>query len=149
MRKLDRRTAFLLVPVALLFFVVTAEAGSAGPPVLTEYDVEHAGLTNLADVTDNPSGRAVASGITVAEAIRIAREFGGIPDVPARVVRAEGAQFAEEAARPVYVVIVAGGTFPFDGPMDGPVSGKVRTARLTGILINATTGEFLRGFMHK
>jgi hypothetical protein len=63
------------------------------------------------------------------------------------VLLGEASQFAEEAPRPVLIVVASGGTFQFDGPPDGPVSGIQRTARVTGIIIDASTGEFLRGFM--
>ena len=91
---------------------------------------------------------AVSGGISAVEALGVADEAIGIEGRPTQSYRARAAQFFDDRLRTVFVVVVAGGTMPFDGPVSGPLTGRMRVAPVTGVIIDAETGEFLRGLMH-
>jgi hypothetical protein len=143
-----RRWAVLLAVPAILIVATASAASVPRPPVLTLDDALNASLEDVRDVTASPTTRMQASGITAAEAVGLANREWPATDQVATVLTARAAQFPGEAMRPVFVVVRSGGVFPFDGPPDGPVSGERRIARVTGLLIDAETGEFLRGFLH-
>ena len=141
----------LLLPFVILAVVGFGSsalgADSAAPPELTQFDIARADITVEGDVTNLADSAIVAGGVTPAEAVLTARSQVDLGVGPITVLRGEASQFAEEEPRPVLIVVAAGGTFPLDGPPDGPVSGTQRSARITGIIVDAATGEFLRGFM--
>jgi hypothetical protein len=49
------------------------------------------------------------------------------------------------AREPAWIVTTPGGTLPFDGPPDGPLVGAPRQ---TGVVLDPSTGELWRGFIH-
>lgn len=148
MRKL---TGLLGASVLALSVTTALGAGSTAAPSLTAYDFLHGGLVNPAEVAQKEPGfdstRLLVGGVTVSQAVEAARTEGGPPSAAARLYSAKAARFSGEPMRDVYVVVFAGGTFPFDGP-EG-VTATDRSARITAFIVDATTGEFLRGFMHK
>jgi hypothetical protein len=54
----------------------------------------------------------------------------------------------DEDPQAVIVIVTPGGSIPVDGPVGNPYAGKMLPARITGIILDAKTGAFLRGFMH-
>lgn len=143
---MQRLTVLVLALLATLAGAGLVAAQEPGPPDLTAYDALNSRVTDLADVTDEQSTALRSSDLSVGDAIQAARAVGA-PERAARVFRGKASQYMDSATRDVYLVLVSGGTFPFDGPVG--VEPPDRNARVTGYIIDAATGEFLRGFMHE
>jgi hypothetical protein len=60
------------------------------------------------------------------------------------VYLARASKLADDPQRDVFVVVTPGGEIPFDGPIG---ESTTKTARVTGVVIDAKTGEFMWGFM--
>jgi hypothetical protein len=98
-------------------------------------------------VTQLSSDQIAPSAVSRETAIDLARkEFDGTTEAY-RVYRATSRQYLNSPDRDVWVVVFPGGQSPFDGPM-GATNGHT-TMTLTGIIIDAESGEFLRGFMER
>lgn len=97
----------------------------------------------MVDVTDSAATLPANQLASIDRSKEVAAAFVGDLSA-ARVLMARASVFADEKPRDVVVILVPGGTFPFDGP---PGAEAPSTARFTGIVIDAATGEFLRGFM--
>jgi phage shock protein PspC (stress-responsive transcriptional regulator) len=121
--------------------VVEASATSSQVPLLTAGELEYLRISSP------PASSLLEqdSWVSNEQAVATARDIVG--DLPIEgVVTGIAAQYEDSSdyARPVFVVVFAGGQVPIDAPDEagGPV-----VARLTGIVVDASTGEFLRGFM--
>jgi hypothetical protein len=114
--------------------------------VLSSDDLSEFDIDSAVDVTGQSLSANSATGWSLSEADALEAAAKQI-DVTseshayqARVVR-----FPGETARLAWIVTTPGGTIPFDGPEGGPVVGA---PRLTGVILDPSTGEFWRGFIH-
>jgi hypothetical protein len=77
-------------------------------------------------------------------AIAVAANRVGRSDPPSGLLLAQAPRYVDEPSRQVYIVLYPGGQVPGGGPSPG--IGTV-TARITGVIVDAQTGEVLRWFM--
>jgi hypothetical protein len=77
------------------------------------------------------------------QAIAAAEAQLGSLDQSVQVLRGRASKYMDDEIREVWIVVVDGGVSPFGGP---PGAEPVRYD-LTGVIIDAKSGEFLRGFM--
>jgi hypothetical protein len=136
-----------------------AESGSAGAPLaaaslasgasatLSGDDLHRFGIVTAVEVTattDATTSSATASLISGSQARMVASTEIAI-GANSRIYRGTATRTTNGPAQPVWIVTVPGGTLPFDGPVGAPA---VAHARLTGVIIDATSGEVWSGFMH-
>jgi hypothetical protein len=127
-----------LVPVAVL----SAGSNTAQLTDLTPIVPRFAELAELDASSDQPISALAVSPI---DARTAATSILGEAASNGRVYSGLAAQYFGESPRDVLVVVVTGGTVPFGGPAgEGFTDGA---ARVTGVITDAETGEFLRGFM--
>ncbi len=137
----------ILVPVSL-----QAGAALAAPeprPAMTaselawymiENPVEEAGGQPNAYVIERSS---TTPSITDTEAVAIAQAEMGRTDTEVRTYSAMAHRIFAEPARPAWVVLFRGGEAPQGGPAGAP---RVEV-KVTGVIIDATTGEVMSIFM--
>lgn len=119
---------------------------SSPSAVLLSDDLSFYGIESATDVTGIALSAIQSSEWSLTEAAALKAAAGEIFVTPesraylARVSRTPGA-----SKEPVWIITTPGGTLPFDGPVGGPVVGA---PRLTGVILDAKTGEFWRGFVH-
>ena len=143
--------ATLAVVVAGLVLCAAATAVTAGEPEfgLNAYDIEYAGLSEVAPVAaDDTRALRGDGGVSPADAVAIASDLAPIDPVTARTYEATAARYIGGDERPVIVVVAPGGSIPLSGPVGSEFADSMVPARITGIILDAETGEFLRGFMH-
>lgn len=136
-----------LIVVGIIYATASQATAQQVPPTLSDYDVLHAGLIITDDLTNAPTRRLAIGGISGDQAVVVAKQVVEI-ESPVRVLGGFASQFSGGESRSVFVVVVGGGTFPFSGPAEDAVDRVGRTGRVTGIIVDAVTGEFLRGFIH-
>ena len=120
---------------------------SAPDATLSAGDLSLFGIQSAIDVTDSAASTDTASAttsVTRAQAVETASNEVNL-GTNMRVYAAAASRSPGAPAQPVWIVTTSGGTVPFDGPAGGP---SVPPARLTAVIIDATTGAFWRGFMH-
>lgn len=138
----------MLAMVGSGLLCVAATAAATPEFGLNAYDIAHADLNVVVEVAEGDMQALGSGGLSRADAIGIASDFAPIDPGAARTYRAIAAQYFDRNTQAVIVVITPGGTIPLDGPVDGPYAGKSIPARITGVILDAKTGAFLRGFMH-
>ncbi len=122
-----------------------AASASVGDPTLLPEDIVAIGLgqvvdrTSAAAATTNP---ASVAGISKAAAMKVA---GGeiVVAASSRAYTASVRATAGGPVIPVWVITAAGGV-PF---FDGPPGATVPDPRISGAIVDASTGEFIGGFM--
>jgi hypothetical protein len=125
-------------------------ASPALPPALTTADLARFHITSAVDVTSvadtqiSAAAGAVAPAISRADALAVAQDEAGSKDGNVRVLLAQAPLYPNQPDQPTWVFLFNGGVSPFDGPDGAPPV----TFSETGVLVDATTGEFMRGFMH-
>lgn len=131
---------------AVLVLYPRVNLGStAVAPMLTTEELGTLKITDATDVTLVSDSALAPAPVTRADAIATAaREIGGVAG-EVRVIRAMAPRYFDDAPRDVWVILYPGGTPPFDGPSG--FSGAPKQARVTGVIVDAQTGEVLRGFM--
>ena len=144
--------AALLALFVLGAVALGSTAAAETSPVISANDLAVFRIHNAVDVTAQPDSAMPDTGVSRAAAITTAQQEVGPGLKEVGVMHAKAAQFVDGAERSVWVVIFSGGVMPFDGPYnaaaDAPGVGTTRPATVTGVVIDDTTGEFLRGFMH-
>jgi len=129
----------LSVAVGLFALVTRPASGAAGPQI----DLVSERIHDAVDVTSAGATTPSGAAISVNRAIALAQaQFSATPRA---VYLATGTQYPNSPERMVFVVIFDGGISPFDGPPEADASPT--HYRVTGVILDATTGEFLRGFM--
>jgi hypothetical protein len=114
--------------------------------ILTSDELPLLGITTATDVTGKSSA-ALANGqwpLSLDGALKAAAVVSEVTSA-SHAYQALASVSPSSAPVPVWIVTTPGGIAPFDGPPDGPV---VAAPRLSGVILDATTGEYLRGFMH-
>ena len=141
------RIALLFAFVALvgLAFVGLGPAATAAPPTLTAADLASFHISDPVDVTVLADKDLPTAAFSRAKAIAAARAEVGEKLPQTVVLHARAPRFLDEPDRSVWVVLFAGGVVPFDGPDGG--AGVSSNGRITGVIIDDTTGEFLSGFI--
>ena len=136
----------LLLVLGIVGLASTAHgAQSQSRPQLSPFAIARAEITVVGDVTELQDSSIMSGGISAADAVRAARGQVSLGSGPITVLRGEAAQFVDSEVKPVFIVVAAGGAIPFDGP---PGTDVLRQpVRVTGVIVDAATGEFLRGFM--
>jgi len=137
------RIGLAAVFVAALL-VVAVQLNAAPDLSMTDLDLQRVGLSDAKDVSADTT---LSAGD--AKAVSMARDyatqyFGSAPQY-SRVYLATDTLPADGAGTPVVVIVVPGGTIPFDGPVGGPTFAPL--AHKMGLVLDAATGAFLRGFM--
>lgn len=138
----------LVIPVIIMTIVLAVAGHAAGEPLsppLNSYDIERAALFDVSRV-EAGSADFGSTSMTVERAISVADAEIGLGARVPFVYRGEAARFVDEPLRPVFVVTVHGGVVPNTGPVGE--AREPRTVRITGIIVDAESGEFMRGFMH-
>jgi hypothetical protein len=97
------------------------------------------------DVTNAPSDQMLPSTISRDTALGTAQTFLGTSGVPFKIFRARSRRFMASEERDVWLVVFQGGSAFFGGP-DRPGT-MPEVIKLTGLIIDAQTGDILRGFM--
>ena len=149
----SRRVMMTAAAVALLVAAMgaTAHATPNLPPSMTARELSVFMVEQAIEIAD-PSSDTIATAakgtcpLTPAAAVEIARaETGRIgADDPVRVYRADAHPIVSLPLRPVFVILFVGGEAPQGGP-----SGARRVAvEVTGVIVDACSGEFLSMFMH-
>lgn len=133
--------------IALLLIIAagsaSALAGPGAPPPLTSAELDRYWITSATDVTSSEPAASQAAAISKEKAIGLAQDEIGTTDDNVRVLFGQAAQYPGQTESAVWIVLFNGGVAPFDGPDGAPPV----TYTVTGVLIDATTGDFLRGFM--
>jgi hypothetical protein len=118
------------------------------PPsaVLSNNDMTDFGIVSASDVTRQNLAAGAKPGwlLSEADALSAAKQEIDVSG-ESRVYQAVVIPAPGKPAQQAWIVTTPGGVPPFDGPAGAP---PVAGARLTGVVLDATTGEFLRGFMH-
>lgn len=124
----------------------TSTPWSSASARLSPDDLAAFAIESASDVTGQRLTADLAGGWGLSEADALTAAANQI-DVTAesrayraRVIVAPGKQ--QESA---WIVTTPGGTVPIDGPQGGPV---IAAPRLTGVILDPSTGELWRGFMH-
>ena len=112
---------------------------------LTGLDAERAEIFDVTEVDANSDFPAAGQTVSPVDARESATVVVGDTALGGRVYSGLAAQHFGEGRREVLVVVIDGGTMPFGGPVGEELTD--RAARVTGLIIDAKTGEFLRGFM--
>jgi hypothetical protein len=114
--------------------------------VLSSDDMTDFAIVSATDVTRQNLAAGAKPGWALSEADALSAAKQEI-DVTAGslVYQAVIVPFPGKPALQAWIVTTPGGVLPFDGPEGAP---PVALARLTGVILDATTGEFIRGFMH-
>jgi len=114
--------------------------------VLSSDDMTDFAIVSATDVTRQNLAAGAKAGWSLSEADALAAAKQEI-DVTAdsHVYQAVVIPAPGKAAQLAWIVTTPGGVPPFDGPEGAPT---VALARLTGVVLDPTTGELLRGFMH-
>lgn len=134
----------LVIPVALFVGAAAVAVAAAPEPDLTP-NFPLARITRPLDVTSLAADRIAPASTTREVALERARDVVDMPDARFRVFRAVSRKYENSADRDVWVIVFEGGRAVFGGPRRAVVEEPV--VKLTGIIIDANTGEFLRGFM--
>jgi hypothetical protein len=130
--------------VALTGFVTYVTLASPIQPMTPGSDSSLLTDAELADLGlrwDPVPASAATARKTVPEIVAAAASQLGRSDAPAEVLRGLVRQYADSQPQTAYIVIYTGGDAEGAGP-----NGTVITPRLTGVVIDDQTGEFLRGF---
>lgn len=118
----------------------------SGNATLTTEDMNAFGIktaTAVASGAESAEATNPATAIDRAQAIAIsATEVTLGTDY--QVYSGTASRSPNAAPQPVWIVTTPGGTLPFDGPMGAQMSAPA----LTGVIVDATTGEIWSGFMH-
>ena len=146
MRKLTGREAILGVVVAsvAVFAIVTARPSDSAqlPPMFTSDELTQFEISQVADVTDQPT--AVASSVGYAQAVAIASAHLGRPSTNVRVLHGSAKPIHALPERSVWIVMFAGGNLPALGPGS---AASPRALRFAAVEIDDATGEILTWFM--
>jgi hypothetical protein len=145
-RRIGVGLSLALIGIGLSLAVVTTVSGASQPPALAPADLPNLGITSASDVTDALAGDVQQTPVDRAGAIAAAEDEVGKTDPNVRVLQGRALVSPKEPDRQVWIVLFAGGVSPFDGPAGGNM-GPI-TFSVTGVIIDAQTGEFIRGFMH-
>jgi hypothetical protein len=124
--------------------LVRLAAGVAGV-VAAGADLTRYWISSASEVTESTAGALVAEPISRDQAVAAAQAELGTADANVRVFLGQAPLYPGQANRAVWIVLFMGGTSPLDGPSGAPE--PAASFGETGVLIDATTGEFLRGFM--
>lgn len=149
-RALLRAIVSASIVVVLLGVADSIATGAMSPStsrMLSTEELTQFRLVDARDVTTASITEQLGVGREEAEA-KARDEIGSVTavgDAIPRVLRARASRFVLEPAREVWVVIFSGGTSPFDGPPGAP---ELPPYEVTGVIIDAETGEFIRGFMN-
>jgi hypothetical protein len=119
---------------------------STGNATLTAEDMNAFGIKTVTDVTSGAESAQAANAATAinrAQAIAIAATEIDL-GTGYRVYRGTASRSPNGAPQPAWIVTTRGGTPPFDGPTGAQMSAPA----LTGVIVDAATGEIWSGFMH-
>lgn len=129
------------IPSALQ--LASSSPSTVSAATLSASDLHLFGIATAVDVTDTPNSALTASAVSRAQALTLASdELGAVS--AGRVYRGTASRSPGSPIRPVWIVTTPGGTPPFDGPAGAPA---LPPMRLTGMIFDASTGEFWSGFM--
>lgn len=137
--------AFIAVmALGSIFTVAVAGPLDADVPMLTDDEFEVLGIQDAVEVTPG-SGAFPAARVRTEVAVAVAYDELGVKGEKVRILHALTPRYVGEEPRTVWVVLFSGGQSPFGGPGRGS---EPTQYRLTGIIVEDQTGEFLGGFMH-
>jgi hypothetical protein len=140
-----KKLATLAVLSLALAVGATAVAAAASPEPDLRPDFILELMKEPTDVTNLAADRLAPSRTSREDALQRAREVFSNPNARYRIFRAASRKYVTSIDRDVWVVVFEGGNPFFGGP--GRSSVEPPVVKLTGIIIDAETGEFLRGFM--
>lgn len=133
--------------VAVFVMMVAASAVvvavSPGPDLTPNFSLEL--MNQPVDVTSVASDQIMPAATSREAALGTAQMIFDKPNASYRIYRAISRKFVTSEDRDVWVVVFEGGNPLFAGPERPNAAPSV--VRLTGLIIDAQTGEFLRGFM--
>jgi hypothetical protein len=157
MYNMSRRARVASVALGSALLAVFAIGQAFGAPALdsrgalSASDIRNARLDTVTEIRD-PSVRLLSVGVTAADALEAAANAVGRKPEEGRAYSAIAAKYFDDDARSVYVIVFSGGLMPVTRPASEndiqTESLSQRIARITGVVIDAGTGEFLRGFMY-
>lgn len=135
--------------LASILIAVVAIAGCTGARPeyagLSANDLDALGLSDVRDLTLAPEGEDPAPGVNRDEAIATAVARVGAREPPLAIMRGRAAKVSGGPLLDVWIVIFEGGTPPNEGPIENATAPPVT---MTGVVVDATSGQVLWWFMH-
>jgi hypothetical protein len=118
---------------------VASRGPAAAPTFLTPEVQRELGLEISEIPADAPGAK-----VSVEEAIKVAAANLDREDPPAEILHVMIAQYEESKPQSAYVISYEGGPFLPGGGVAG--GGKLGRSRLSGVVVDDQTGEFLKAF---
>jgi len=111
--------------------------------MLAPEDMPVFGIATAVDVTETPDTALPQTSVGRALALAAAQREIGV-GAGTRVYSGTASRFPGNPVQAVWIVTTPGGVAPSDGPLGGP---GVPPVRLSGVIVDAATGEIWSGFM--
>ena len=139
-----RRAAFAVGAIIASLLVMATVSAAARVAPLTATDLDRLAISTYSDVTQLDPAAVPAHPVTRDQVVALANAYLGLTDIPVTVLLARAPLIRGQADRDMWIVIYPGTT---TAPMDGPDGASPSIYTITAVLFDASTGEFVRGYM--
>ena len=129
--------------LALFVLAGIVSSSPVNVPMLTGPELQVLAIGDAVDVTTTPDTALPAVAVSRTQAISVAAVEVGQPGAQVRVLRGSTPPLPGQPNRPAWIILFDGAVAPFDGPPGAPTP----SFRVTGVIVDAQSGDFLSGFM--